>query len=105
MPKRQRLQDLDALACHNSSVAMTERLYYTDSYLREFQAHIVDRSEDGRTIYLDRTAFYPTSGGQPFDGGAINDAPVIDVIDEDERVAHRVANAVEGDAVACAIDW
>ena len=38
---------------------MTERLYYTDAYLRTFDAHIVDRANDDRTLYLDRTAFYP----------------------------------------------
>ena len=84
---------------------MTERLYYTDSYLREFRAQVVDRSEDGRTIYLDRTAFYPTSGGQPFDVGAIDDALIVEVVDEDDRVAHRVSKAVEADDVACAVDW
>ncbi len=50
---------------------MTDRLYYTDCYLREFSAHVVERSADGTTVYLDRTAFYPTSGGQPFDLGSI----------------------------------
>ena len=50
---------------------MTERLYYTDSYLREFSARVIDRSADGLTVYLDRSAFYPSSGGQPFDTGAI----------------------------------
>ncbi len=50
---------------------MTERLYYTDSYLRNFTAQIAELADDGRTVYLDRTAFYPTSGGQPFDLGAI----------------------------------
>ena len=84
---------------------MTERLYYTDCYLREFSARVVDRSADGHVIYLDRTAFYPTSGGQPFDLGAINGAAVTEVIDEDERVAHRVAAPVERDEVECAIDW
>jgi alanyl-tRNA synthetase len=48
---------------------MTERLYYTDSYLTRFEAAVVDRADDGRRIYLDRTAFNPTSGGQPFDHG------------------------------------
>ena len=48
---------------------MTDRLYYTDSYLRDFDAAVVDRADGGRRIYLDRTAFYPTSGGQPFDTG------------------------------------
>ena len=51
-------------------IPMTERLYYTDSYLREFQARVVERSPDGRTVYLDRTLFYPASGGQPFDVGS-----------------------------------
>ena len=50
---------------------MTERLYYTDSYLREFHARVLDRTPDGATVYLDRTAFYPTSGGQPHDTGSI----------------------------------
>ena len=84
---------------------MTERLYYTDCYLREFSARVVDRSADGHVVYLDRTAFYPTSGGQPFDLGAINGAAVTEVIDEDERVAHHVAAPVERDEVECAIDW
>jgi alanyl-tRNA synthetase len=84
---------------------MTERLYYTDSYVREFAARVVDRSPDGRTVYLDRTAFYPTSGGQPFDTGAIAGVPVLDVVDEDSRVAHRVAEPVTASHVQCTIDW
>ena len=48
---------------------MTTRLYYSDSYLTEFEARVVDRSADGRRVYLERTAFYPTSGGQPNDIG------------------------------------
>ena len=74
---------------------MTERLYYTDSYVREFAARVVDASPDGRTVYLDRTAFYPTSGGQPFDTGAIAGVRVLDVVDEDSRVAHRLAEPVK----------
>ena len=53
---------------------MTERLYYNDSYLTQLEA-------SGDRIYLDRTAFYPTSGGQPFDTGLIAGARVLDVID------------------------
>ena len=53
---------------------MTTRLYYSDSYLTEFDARVVDRSEDGRRVYLERTAFYPTSGGQANDTGTLSGA-------------------------------
>jgi alanyl-tRNA synthetase len=87
--------------------SMTERLYYTDSYLRDFTARVAGASADGLTVYLDRTAFYPTSGGQPFDTGSISSAPVVDVVDEDERIAHRLAAPLAGGeaTVDCAIDW
>ena len=96
---------------------MTERLYYTDAYLREFDASVVrvDR-RDGRTaVVLDRTAFYPTSGGQPFDVGFLDVGrpfqgrrPIVDVIDEDSG---DIAHVIDGDAPAPgetvhgAIDW
>lgn len=84
---------------------MTTRLYYTDAYLAEFDADIVDRADDGRRVYLDRTAFYPTSGGQPFDTGRLADAAVVDVVDEGERIAHLLAHPVQGDRVRGSIDW
>jgi alanyl-tRNA synthetase len=85
---------------------MTERLYYTDAYLRDFDAHVVDRANDGRTLYLDRTAFYPTSGGQPFDSGTLAGIAVTDVIDEDDRIAHVLAApAPATNSVHGAIDW
>ena len=83
---------------------MTERLYYTDSYLTDFRARVVERSE-GNKIYLDRTAFYPTSGGQPFDTGSIAGVPVVDVVDEGERIAHVLASPVDSEEVECRIDW
>jgi len=67
---------------------MTNRLYYTDAYRTEFTANVIDRSQDGRQIYLDETAFYPTSGGQLHDVGTLGGIRVIDVIDEDDRIAH-----------------
>src|SRR5215471_12006226 len=86
---------------------MTERLYYTDSYLRDFTARIVAQSDDASILYLDRTAFYPTSGGQPFDTGSIAGAAVVEVADEGDRIAHRLAApaAARADTVDCAIDW
>jgi alanyl-tRNA synthetase len=86
---------------------MTTRLYYTDAYLTTFDASVVDRSEDGRRVFLDRTAFYPTSGGQPNDVGTIAGVSVADVVDEDDRIAHVLAEplAARASAVTCAIDW
>ncbi|MGA2738832.1 MAG: DHHA1 domain-containing protein [Bryobacteraceae bacterium] len=87
---------------------VTERLYYTDSYLRTFHARVTERSPDGRRIYLDRTAFYPTSGGQPYDMGAIGGMPLLEVEDEGERIAHVLAAPPaqgEGEDVECQIDW
>ena len=73
---------------------MTERLYYVDSYLTEFDATVIGR--DGGRIYLDRSAFYPTSGGQRSAAEASPLLRVVDVVDEGERVAHVLA--AEGDA-------
>jgi len=57
---------------------MTERLYYTDSYLTAFDASVVETGEGGLRVYLDRTAFYPSSGGQPNDLGTLNGIRVVD---------------------------
>ena len=84
---------------------MTERLYYNDSYLRDFQARVVDTADGGRRVYLDRTAFYPASGGQPFDVGSLDKARVIEVIDEGERVAHLVDRPLDAGDVRGEIDW
>ena len=84
---------------------MTERLYYNDSYLREFRALVVDAADDGRRVCLDRTAFYPTSGGQPFDSGTLGGAAVVDVIDEDGRVVHVLDAPITPGEIAAEIDW
>jgi alanyl-tRNA synthetase len=84
---------------------MTVRLYYTDSYLREFDAAVVERAHDGRRIYLDRTTFYPTSGGQPFDTGTLGGVAVVDVVDEGERIAHLLASPLEGDRTGGSVNW
>jgi len=76
---------------------MTQRLYYADSYLTKFEATLLGVDASGRHLYLDRTAFYPTSGGQQFDQGSLQRAragaafQVVDVIDEGERIAHVLA--------------
>ncbi|MGA2275619.1 MAG: alanyl-tRNA editing protein [Bryobacteraceae bacterium] len=84
---------------------MTERLYYADSYLRSFRAQVVEVAGDGLTVYLDRTAFYPASGGQPCDTGSIAGRAVLDVVDEGERIAHRLSAPLDAGVADCAIDW
>ncbi|MBI3698446.1 MAG: alanyl-tRNA editing protein, partial [Acidobacteria bacterium] len=86
---------------------MTERLYYSDAYLAAFDAQILETAPAGERfhLYLDRTAFYPTSGGQPCDIGRIGMAQVLDVIDEGDRIAHVIAAPVAAGRAACEIDW
>ena len=87
---------------------MTSRLYYTDSYLATFEGRITELADGGRRIYLDQSAFYPTSGGQPFDVGTLDNAVVSDVVDEEERIAHIVAEPVGldvGTVVRGTVDW
>jgi len=77
---------------------MTKRLYYTDPYKRAFDGAIVDVVDFGGrpAILLDSTAFYPTSGGQPFDTGTLDQAAGLDVIDqEDGTVVHVVDRELE----------
>jgi alanyl-tRNA synthetase len=84
---------------------VTDRLYYTDAYLTAFDAAVVARADGGRRVYLDRTAFYPSSGGQPFDTGRLGGAEVVDVVEEGDRIAHLLASPVEGDRLEGRIDW
>ncbi|MEN3325613.1 MAG: alanyl-tRNA synthetase [Acidobacteriota bacterium] len=90
---------------------VTERLYYSDSHLIEFEARVVDvtdRVSGWTAIVLDRTAFYPTGGGQPSDTGTLNGARVVECIDDgDNGVLHVVQGAApgRGDAVRGRIDW
>ncbi len=77
---------------------MTERLYYLDSYLQTFDARLVSIGDAGGRpgVVLDRTAFYPTSGGQPFDTGTLGGARVLDVVErEDGAIVHLVEGEVE----------
>ena len=87
---------------------MTERLYYTDPHLTEFDASVLEvtSADDGRrAVVLDRTAFYPTSGGQPYDTGQLGSAKVVDVIDRDDGVIlHVIDGSLEPGPVKGHID-
>jgi len=88
---------------------MTSRLYYTEPDRRAFDATVrACEPAAGRAhVLLDATAFYPTSGGQPFDTGRLGDARVLDVIDrEDGEVVHVVDRPIApGSRVHGEIDW
>ncbi|MGA3325144.1 MAG: DHHA1 domain-containing protein [Terriglobia bacterium] len=88
-------------------MAHTERLYYTNCYLKEFSARVIRADSDprGTRVYLDRTAFYPESGGQPSDRGTLAGMPVIDVIDEGGEIAHLLADEPAYKPVQGSIDW
>jgi alanyl-tRNA synthetase len=87
---------------------MTTRIYYDDSRTTTFDAVVLACEPVGEKyeVTLDRTAFYPTSGGQPFDTGSIGDAQVVEVIERgNDHVVHLVTRALEiGTRVGGAID-
>ncbi len=87
----------------------TVRLYYTDPYQTRFSARVVERLEwEGHpAVVLDRTAFYPTSGGQPSDRGGLNGVPVIgvEIQEADGAVIHILEDSLPDNEVAGEIDW
>ena len=97
----------DSDSIHHPASSMTTRLYYKDAYLTDFDATIVEVADGGRRVYLDQTALYPTSGGQLYDTGMLGASRVVDVIDEDARIAHLLdapLAAVSG-TVKGRVDW
>ena len=89
----------------------TERLYYNDSHLIEFEARVTDTTErvsGWSAVTLDRTAFYPTGGGQPSDTGTLDGLHVLECIDDDENgVLHVVQGRAPrvGALVQGRVDW
>lgn len=89
---------------------MTEKLYFQNMDMKEFSAEIV--SVNGNEVLLDRTAFYPTGGGQPNDTGELSvngrDYSVIDVKKDNGDVVHVIEGEITaspGDKVKGTIDW
>jgi alanyl-tRNA synthetase len=87
---------------------MTDRIYYTEPSCHSFEATVtrLDEREGRSVVVLDRTAFYPTSGGQPFDTGQLGSVEVIDTIDEGDEIVHVVNGPLSvGVRVRGEIDW
>lgn len=85
---------------------MTQKLYETDSYLKEFTAQVLscEAVKNGCAVVLDRTAFYPEGGGQPCDLGVLGGARVLDVQERDGVIVHTVDAPLSG-TVTGSIDW
>jgi len=84
---------------------MVNRLYYSDPYLRKFQARVV--AVDGDRIVLDQTAFYPGGGGQQSDSGTIDGKKIERIETKGDEIYHIILGGglVEGLEVSCEIDW
>jgi misacylated tRNA(Ala) deacylase len=82
-----------------------ELLYLTDAYLTRFTATVA--AVEATRVALDRTAFYPTGGGQPHDTGTLAGARVTEVRKEGDAVWHTLDGALPsvGEEVAGEIDW
>lgn len=85
----------------------TKRLYYDDSYQVAFDARVLEKVffEDKPALILDRTCFYPESGGQPSDRGNINGIDVVDVREENGRILHLLEANVLSDHIKGEVDW
>src|SRR5579864_4110871 len=89
----------------------TRRLYYDDSFLREFDARVLTCEPEGHNgtpawaVVLDSTGLYPTSGGQPHDLGKLGDAYVLDVRDEEDEIIHVIDRELKPGSIHGCIDW
>jgi alanyl-tRNA synthetase len=88
------------------NVSATRRLYYEDVGLLEFEAEVVARTEHegSPAVVLDATAFYPESGGQPWDAGTLNGVEVLKVVEIDGVILHVLRSGIDGGRVHGSVD-
>lgn len=87
---------------------MTEKLYEQDAFLTKFEGTVLScvQGKKGFDVVLDRTAFYPEGGGQPWDTGTLGDAKVLEVHSREGEIVHTCDRPLEaGSAVTGVIDW
>lgn len=86
---------------------MTQKLYYIDAYIKEFDAELISvtAAEGGFDVVLDRTAFFPEEGGQSADTGSIGGARVLDVYEQEGIIHHLTDVSPEGNQVHCVLDF
>ncbi|MGF0031982.1 alanyl-tRNA editing protein [Bariatricus sp. SGI.154] len=87
---------------------MTEKLFYQNSHLKEFQAKVLacENMDDSYKVVLDQTAFFPEGGGQYADTGYLDDVEVLDVHEKEGIIYHTTKSPVEvGTVVTGRIRW
>ncbi len=87
---------------------MTEKLYEQDAFLRDFEGAVLScaQGKKGYDIVLDRTAFYPEGGGQPWDTGTLGGVEVLEVHSRDGEIVHTCGGPLEaGQTVSGSIHW
>jgi len=82
--------------CKEKGKLMTDLLYHSDSFLKEFEAKIVNVDTESRVIYLDRTAFYPVGGGQPCDLGILSRGETIFPVERVKKQGDEVLHFIGG---------
>jgi alanyl-tRNA synthetase len=87
-------------------LSMTEKLYYRDPYLFEFEARVLRSTpeEKGFSVVLDRTAFYPGGGGQPEDRGTLDGISVTGMSVEGDDITHHVSSSLSPGPVKGKVD-
>lgn len=87
---------------------MTQKLYYTDAYIKEFEARVLSAEKSGELydVVLDKTAFFPEEGGQSSDRGFIGSSRVLDVRETDGKIHHFCDTPPTiGEKTACKLDF
>ena len=88
-------------------MSLTEKLYFKDSHLKEFNAAVIscEKTGEGYAVVLDKTAFFPEGGGQQADTGTIGSVRVYDVKEKAGEILHYTKEPVEPGEYFCIIDW
>jgi Ser-tRNA(Ala) deacylase AlaX len=84
---------------------VTEKLFYQDPYLKEFKATV--KRIDGNKVVLDKTAFFPFSGGQAGDTGTIGKCKVLNTVYENDEIVHLLETCLvhTNEELECKLDW